>query len=304
MKTNLKTKIVNRIKNPNLILISLLIKCSKLIKSDHLYLRFYYALKMHESLDLKNPRTYNQKMQWLKLYDRNKHYTNLVDKYEVKIYVEKIIGREYIIPTIGVWSSFADIDFETLPDKFVLKTTHDSGGVVICKDKSKFDKNNARKILNKSLRTNFFYIAREFPYENVVPRIIAEEFIVDESGTELKDYKFFCFNGEPKLLFIATNRNIDTRFDFFDTNFNHLGIKKNGYINADKVISKPKNFERMIEISRILSQNIPHVRIDLYNVNGKIFFGEYTFTHWGGTMPFEPKEWDKILGDYITLPIK
>jgi hypothetical protein len=188
-----------------------------------------------------------------------------------------------------------------LPEKFVLKTTHDSGGVVIIKDKSKFDKKHTEKIINKSLQTNFFNLSREYPYKNIEPRIIAEEYISNENGGELKDYKFFCFNGEPKLLFIASNRNIDTRFDFFDTDFNHLDIKKNGYINAEMIIHKPQNFENMIEISRKLSQNIPHVRIDLYNVNGKIFFGEYTFFHWGGTVPFEPKEWDKILGDYISL---
>lgn len=301
MHTSIFSKILTKVKNPRLILFSFWIRISKFIKSDEFYLKVYFKLKMNENLDLKNPLTYNQKLQWLKLYDRNIDYTNMVDKYDAKIIVEKKLGGEYIISTLGIWNSFKDINFELLPNKFVLKTTHDSGGVVICKDKLNFDKINARKIINKSLRNNFFYIGREYPYKNVRPRIIAEEFIVDESGTELKDYKFFCFNGEPKFLFVASNRNIDTRFDFFDTNFNHLEIKKNGYINAETPISKPKNFERMVEISRILSKNIPHIRIDLYNVNGKILFGEYTFTHWGGTVPFEPKEWDKIIGDYISL---
>ncbi|MDO9155208.1 MAG: ATP-grasp fold amidoligase family protein [Paludibacter sp.] len=257
---------------------------------------------MKEKLDILNPVTFNQKLQWLKLFDRKKIYTQMVDKYEAKKIVENVLGSEYVIPTLGVWDDFDDINFKLLPDKFVLKTTHDSGGVVICKDKTNFDIKNARKIINNSLKSNFYYISREFPYKNVNPRIIAEQYVVDESGSELKDYKFFCFNGEPKLLFVASNRNIDTRFDFFDVNFNHLDIKKNGYINADKNILKPKNFEKMVDISRKLSKDIPHIRIDLYNIEGQILFGEFTFTHWGGTMPFEPKEWDKILGDYLILP--
>jgi hypothetical protein len=257
---------------------------------------------MNETLNLENPITFNQKLQWLKLYDRNDNYTQMVDKYEAKKIVEKKIGKEYVIRTIGVWDSFEEIDFELLPNKFVLKTTHDSGGVVLCNDKVNFNLKKARGIINRSLHSNFYYIGREFPYKNVKPRIIAEEFVENENESDLKDYKFFCFNGEPKFLFVASNRNIDTRFDFFDIDFNHLAIKKNGYINAEIPIVKPKNFEKMIEVSKILSQNIPHVRIDLYNIKGKILFGEFTFTHWGGTVPFEPNVWDKIFGEYITLP--
>jgi hypothetical protein len=215
--------------------------------------------------------------------------------------VRNILGDEYIIPTLGVWNSFDEIDFDKLPNQFVLKTTHDSGGVVVCPDKSKLDIAKAKKKLEKSLNNNFFYEHREYPYKNVKPRIIAEKFMVDESGTELKDYKFFCFNGKCKMLFIATDRPVDTRFDFYDTQFKHLPFKQ-GHPLASKEIKKPKGFEKMVEIAEKLGKGFPHVRVDLYDINGQIYFGELTFFHFSGNVPFEPDIWDRTIGDWLELP--
>lgn len=271
------------------------------IISDKLFLKYKYQLFMQKKLNLEKPETYNEKLQWLKLYDRCSEYTQMVDKAEAKKVVEKLIGEEYVIPTIGVWDNFDDIDFEELPNQFVLKTTHGSGGVIVCKDKTKLNFTEARKIIDASFKCNYFVYGREWPYKNLKPRIIAEKLMIDESGTELKDYKFFCFDGEPKVMFIASDRPHDTRFDFFDMNFKHLPFT-NGHENASKQLNKPQNFDLMIELAKKLSQNIPHVRIDLYNINGEIYFGEFTFFHWGGMVPFVPEEWDYKLGSWITLP--
>lgn len=273
--------------------------------SDKKYLELRYKYIIGKKLNLENPVTYNEKLQWLKLYDRKPEYTKMVDKYEAKKYAANIIGEEYIIPTLGVWENVNDIDFDALPNQFVLKCTHDSGGLVICKDKSTLDIENAKNTLEHFLHRNFYSIHREWPYKNVKPRIIAEEYMEDESGYELKDYKFFSFDGNVKAMFIATDRNAETEtcFDFFDRDFNHLPVL-NGHPNTTKEIHKPVNYEKMIELAEKLSKNIPQVRIDFYNINGKIYFGEITFFHWSGLKKFEPEEYDKIFGDWITLPNK
>ena len=271
---------------------------------DPLYLRLRYFVLMKKFLRLKNPRTYNEKLQWLKLYDRKPIYTEMVDKLTAKEYVAKRIGEEYIIKTLGVWEHFDDIDFEALPDRFVLKCTHDSGGLVIVTDKRILDKERAREKIEKSLKLNFYWTAREWPYKNVKPRIIAEEYMEDKITSELRDYKFFCFNGEAKALFVASerqNEDEETKFDFFDMDYNHLQIV-NGHPNAKVPPQKPQNFEKMKELAGKLSKGIPHLRVDFYEVNGKIYFGELTFSHWSGMVPFEPAEWDKIFGDWIELP--
>ena len=255
---------------------------------DESFLKMAYKRKFGKELDLKNPVTFNEKLQWLKLHDRKPEYTTMVDKYEAKAYIAQKIGEEYVVPTLGVWEKFDDIDFTKLPNAFVLKCTHDSGGLIICKDKSTLDLKQARKKIEHCLKRNYFLNHREWPYKDVKPRIIAEEYTVDESGYELKDYKIFCFNGEPKAMFIATDRGTDTKFDFFDTEFHHLPFT-NGHPNADKEIKKPENFDEMLRIAGILSKGMPEVRVDLYNVNGKILFGEMTFFHWSGLMPFEPE---------------
>ena len=268
---------------------------------DKKYLEILFKYVMGKKCDFKNPQTFNEKLQWLKIYDRNPFYTQLVDKYEVRKFVKARIGNKHLIPCLGVWNNFNEIDFSKLPNQFVLKCTHDSGGLIICKDKSKLNLKDAKKKIEHCLRRRYFLNTREWPYKNVQPKIIAEEYMVDESGYELKDYKFFCFDGMPKAMFIATDRGTDTKFDFFDTEFHHLPFT-NGHPNANKEIKKPENFTEMIHIAKLLSKGIPEVRVDLYNVNGKIFFGEMTFFHWSGLMPFEPEEWDYKFGSWIKLP--
>lgn len=274
------------------------------IVPDELYLKCRFRRTMKKKLNLNNPITFSEKLQWLKIHDRKDIYTTMVDKYEVKKYVADIIGEEYIIKTYGLWDSFEEIDFSQLPNSFVLKCTHDSGGLVICKDKNKMDFNAAKEKIEICLRRNFYWPGREWPYKNVKPRIIAEEYMEDEATGELRDYKFFCFDGVVKALFIATDRqktNGETRFDFFDENFNHLDLR-NGHKNADIPPEKPQNFEKMKQLAVQLSEGIPHIRVDFYEVDGKIYFGELTLSHWSGMEPFEPEEWDKIFGDWIKLP--
>lgn len=290
--------------NRKQLLVSMLTRLSFLFP-DKLYLKMLFRLRMGYKLNLDNPQTFSEKLQWLKLYNRKPEHTRMVDKYEAKRYVADIIGEEYIIPTFGVWDSVDDIDFDALPNQFVLKCTHDSGGIVICKDKSSLDIKSAKQTLHKGLKRNFYSRNREWPYKNVTPRIIAEKYMVDESGYELKDYKFFCFDGEPKAMFIATDRGVEgveTKFDFFDMDFNHLPFT-NGHPNATKPISKPIGFEEMKRLAGILSQGHPHVRIDFYDIYGKIYFGEITFFHWSGTKPFNPINWDYKFGDWIKLPM-
>ena len=271
---------------------------------DKPYLKILYKGYVGKKLNLDSPKSYNEKLQWLKLFDRDSKYTKLVDKYEVKKYVSSVIGNQYIIPTLGVWDSFDDIDFASLPDRFVLKCTHDSGGVVICKDKSTFDKVKAKRIIQSSLKKNFFYEGREWPYKNVKPRVIAEKYMEDPDSGELPDYKFFCFDGVVKALFIATDRqkkDEDTKFDFFDAEYNHLEFT-NGPPMAKETPAKPKCFEEMKELAALLSKGIPQVRVDFYEVNGEVLFGELTFSHWSGLTPFVPEKWDNIFGSWINLP--
>ncbi|MFW6015505.1 MAG: ATP-grasp fold amidoligase family protein [bacterium] len=267
---------------------------------DETYIKIAYRLKMGKKLNLDAPKSYNEKLQWLKLNNYKPEYTKYVDKYEVREYIGDTIGDEYLIPLLGVWNKFEDIEFDALPEKFVLKCTHDSGGIVKCTDKNKFNRKAARRKISNSLKYNYFWGSREKPYRDIKPRIIAEQYMVDESSAELRDYKFFCFDGEVKALFIATNRGIDTRFDFFDMDFNHLPFMQH-YKNADIKIEKPDQFNEMIEISRKLSAGIPHVRVDLYNVDGKVYFGELTFYHFSGLEKFEPEEWDLRFGSWIDL---
>lgn len=281
------------------------LKLSKFIP-DKPYLKIKFRAHMGKKLNLKNPQTFSEKLQWMKLYNRNPEYTKMVDKYEAKDYVEAIIGDEYIIPTLGVWDNVDDIDFDALPNQFVLKCTHDSGGLVICKDKSKLDIEKAKATMRKALLADFYFMGREWPYKNVKKRIIAEEYMEDTETGELRDYKFFCFDGEVKALFIASDRQTEgeeVKFDFFDTDFNHLDFR-NGHPNATKEIKKPVTFEKMKELAAKLSVGIPQVRVDFYEVDGKIYFGELTFFHHDGMTPFDPEEWDYKFGEWINLPEK
>lgn len=294
------SKIIRAIKEPKRILKYLLIKTARFYP-DRLYLKMLFPLRTGYKLNLKNPQTFNEKLQWLKLNNRKAEMVKMVDKVDAKEYVAKIIGEEYIIPTLGVYNSVDEIDFNKLPNQFVLKCTHDSGGIVICSDKSKLDIEAAKDKLRRGMKVNYYYQNREWPYKQVKPRIIAEQYMVDESGYELKDYKFFCFDGEVKLLFIASDRGSkteETKFDFFDTNFNHLPFT-NGHPNSKKKITKPQGFDEMKKIAALLSKGHPHLRVDLYDINGKIYFGELTFYHWSGMTTFEPMEWDYKLGEWI-----
>ncbi len=272
--------------------------------SDELYLKIGYWIKFKKKLNLENPQTYNEKLQWLKLYDRKPLYTKLVDKYEVKNIVAEKIGAEYIIPTLGVWEHFDEIDFDKLPNQFVLKCTHDSGGLIVVKDKSKLDKKAARKKIEYCLKHSFFWGMREWPYKDVKPRIIAEQYMEDTKTKELRDYKFFCFDGDVKALFIATERQKagdETKFDFFDAEYNHLPFT-NGHPNATILPEKPVQFELMKQLAAKLSKGMPQARIDFYEVDGKVYFGEVTYFHWSGLTPFVPEEWDYTFGSWIRLP--
>ena len=268
---------------------------------DKLYLQLYYYPRFKKFINFKNPQTYNEKLNWLKLNDRNPEYTKMVDKYDAKEYVKNIIGEKYIIPTLGVWKNFDDIDFDKLPNQFVLKCTHDSEGLVIVKDKSKLDIEQARKKINRALKYNFFYIGREYPYKNIKPRIIAEKYMEDKKFNELRDYKFFCFDGEPKFMFIATDRGInETKFDYYDMNYNHLDIRQH-YPNNPNKIERPETFDEMINLSKKLSKGLKQVRVDFYDVNGEVYFGELTLYHYSGLQPFNDMKWDKKFGEYINL---
>ena len=268
------------------------------------YIRKMFYRRVGYPLNLDAPKTYNEKLQWLKLYWHHPLTITLVDKYSVKDFVAKEIGGQYIIPTLGVWDKVSDIDWDSLPDKFVLKCTHDSGGLIICKDKASLDKKEARKKLRKCLSRNFYYSCFEWPYKYVKPRIIAEPLISDSKSGELNDYKFFCFDGEVKALFIATERNregTEVKFDFFDADFNHLPLSQ-GHPNSTCVINKPYCFDEMKELARKLSRDFPHVRVDFYEIDGKVYFGEMTFFHYAGWVNFNPHEWDNIFGSWLSLP--
>lgn len=295
-------KIMQWLKDPNRFFNGLLLACSSWLP-DKFYLSCLVRVTCGYWPNWKNPKSYNEKLNWLKLYDRKPEYTMMVDKYAVKDYVAKAIGEEYVIPTLGIWDRPEDIEWEKLPEQFVLKTTHGGGneGVVICKDISTFDREKAIGKLNNSLRQDIYKRLREWPYKNVPRRIIAEKFIEGENG-DLPDYKFFAFDGEVKALFIGTERGSgDVKFDYYDADFNHLDLVQ-FHPMSGKVIPRPDNFEIMKEIASKLSKGLPQVRVDLYNVRGKIYFGELTFFHHGGVTPFHPREWDYTFGSWIKLP--
>ena len=295
--------IINYFKEPNKLGLAILTHFGTWLP-DALYLRIMFRLRMGYGLDLKTPRTFNEKLQWLKLYNRRPEYTRMVDKYEAKKVAETILGKDYIIPTLGVWERFDDIDFGALPERFVLKTTNGGGGggVVICRDKNKLDMAACAERLNASLRASIYRHLKEWPYKDVKPRILAERFMVDENG-EMRDYKFYCFNGEPKVFLVASERfsGHRTYFDYFDMDGNHLPFTQGGQ-NNPATPSLPPTFNEMKRVARQLSQGIPHVRIDLYSVDGKVYFGEYTFFDSSGFEKFTPEEWDAIFGGWLTLP--
>ncbi|PFG04477.1 ATP-grasp fold amidoligase family protein [Bacillus sp. es.034] len=294
-------KIIKILQNPGNMLFSLGYRGFFNWMPDKFYLKMIYRSRLKRKLNLKAPKTYNEKLQWLKLHDKNPAYTKLVDKYEVRKYIKHEIGEEYLVPLLGVYEDVDQIEFNSLPEKFVLKCTHDSGGVIVCTDKSVLNIQEVKKQLKERMKKNYYWSGRENPYKEIKPRIIVEKFMMDKKEEELKDYKFFCFNGEPKALFIASERSTgNTKFDFFDMDFNHLPFMQH-YPNSNNDIKKPSRFDEMIELSKALSKRFPHVRIDFYEVNGRLYFGEYTFYHFSGFRRFEPERYDKLFGDWLQL---
>ena len=271
--------------------------------SDETFLNARFYLIMGKKLNLKNPQTFNEKLQWLKLHNKRPEYTKMVDKIEAKQYVASIIGEEYIIPTLDTYNSVDDIDFDKLPNQFVIKCTHDSGGVVVCKDKYNFNRKTALKKLSKGLAKNFNYETREYPYKNVKPRLIVEQYMEDESG-ELKDYKFFCFNGKVKCFKIDFGRFTEHHANYYDTKCNLLPFGEVMYPPLfEKKLNIPDNINQMIELAEKLSQGFPFIRVDFYDASGCIYFGELTFFPASGMGQFEPEKWDYILGSYINIPV-
>lgn len=269
--------------------------------SDEELIEKMYLYKTGKVLNLENPQYYTEKLQWLKLYDRKPIYTQMVDKIGAKLIIEEKVGKEYVVPTIGEWDSFDEINFEELPTKFILKCSHDSGSYCICRDKNTFDIKSARKKINSSLHRNYYLTRREWPYKNVPHMILAEKLLEDSSTKELIDYKFFCFNGEPKIMYISADAAKDTTTDFFDMDFKHLPIRMKDP-NAKILPQKPLQFDEMKRIAAVLAEGIPHLRVDFYIVNNHLYVGEMTFYHMGGFTPIYPVEWDKKMGDWIVLP--
>ena len=294
------------LKKPSLIIQGLLVKFNFLFP-DRIYLKLLYRLKLGRKLDLKNPKRFTEKLQWLKLYDRKPNYPKLVDKAEVKDYVADFIGDEYIIPTLGVWNQPEDIDWDNLPDRFILKTTHGGGGsgVVICNDKSQLDKKLAIDKLNRSMKQDIYATLREWPYKDIPHRVIAEQLLdKDSQYDDIPDYKFYCFNGIPKVVLIATNRFTDHNFNYYDMAFNKLNITSSAGHNAAIVFNKPSRFEEMKEIASKLSQGFAHIRVDLYYSNNKIYFGELTFYDSSGFDNLSSDSVDLEWGNWINLPQK
>lgn len=275
---------------------------------DKLYLSLMYRAAFAEKLHWEKPVTFSEKLQWLKLYDRKPVYSQMVDKFDAKAYVRERVGEEYLVPALGgPWNHPDEIDYDALPEQFVLKTTHDCGGVLICRDKQNFNCKTAGKMLLEHLNRNYYLHCREWPYKNVKPRIFAEQYLAaQDQAVGIRDYKFFTFNGEPKVMYIASGRdysNVEGSVvyaDFFDMDFQHLDLCID-HDNAPVCPERPETFEQMVDCARRLAQGTRHLRVDFYEVNGKLYCGELTFFHCGGLQKFKTEEWDSIMGGWISL---
>ncbi len=276
---------------------------------DGKYLKLIYPYFIGTELNLNNPITFNEKLQWLKIHNRKEEFTKMADKYAVREYIAEKIGEEYLIPLVaGPFENADQIDFDSLPNQFVLKCNHDSGSVIVCKDKNSLDINSTCKSLNRHLKNNLYYGGREWPYKNIKPLIIAEKYMVDENSDPsfigLTDYKFYCFNGEPKFVYVSKGLGGDHRFaeiSFYDLNWKPTGFIRNDFKPISTQPPKPENFDKMIELASILSKDIPFLRVDLYEINKKIYFSELTFYPSDGFVDFEPKEWNEKIGNLIDL---
>lgn len=295
--------IKNYIKDANALKLAILPKIGFLM-SDKLFIELMYKYQMKKDLCIDNPVSYTEKIQWLKLYDRKPEYTRWVDKLTAKEMAANLIGSEHIIPTIATWKRFKDIDFEELPNQFVLKTNNGGGGwgVVICKDKTQLDVQKASRVINRALKYNMYKEFREWPYKNIKPAIFAEQYMEDESG-ELRDYKFYCFNGQPKTVLIATDRFGEHYFNYYDVDFNLLPICSAVGKNSNVKLNKPTKWDEMIKIAKTLSEGFAHVRVDLYIVNEIVYFGELTFYDSSGYDDLSSDYWNTLWGSWLNLPI-
>lgn len=273
---------------------------SRLIPDEpYIKLKYYWAFGKWP--DLKHPKTFNEKLQWLKLHDRNRSHINMVDKYEAKKFISSKIGDKYVVPTYGIWDSFDEIEFDLLPNQFVLKTTHDCGGVLVCKDKDKMDRTYIKEFLEKHLSFNYYWQSREWPYKYVKPRIMAEALLFDNySCGALRDYKFFCFNGIPQFMYIAQDKADKPWTNFYDMNFNQLPIVMRDGPTED-TIKKPECFEEMKYLAAKLSEGMKHIRIDFYYSGGRVYSGELTFYHMGGFQEIAPPEWADRISSYLSI---
>ena len=304
-------KIKKALNDPKYVIYRLLLSFGRFIP-DKLYLAWMYYIRMGSKMNWKEPSTYNEICQWMKIYHRNPLYTKLADKIEAKKYVESILGPGYTFPLIAEYSTVEEIDFNALPNQFVIKTNHDSGSLCICKDKAKGDIfvgksdnqcnlsfDEVKSFLNKSLKINYFNALREWPYKNIKRRILVEQYMQQSDGSGLKDYKFFCFNGEPKFVWMGTNYT-PMYFDVYSVDWKNQNVCW-GYDKAPYDVEPPLGYEQMLDIARKLSKGIPHVRIDFFNIDGHIYVGEFTFYTWSGLCPFTPKSFDVTLGKEFDL---
>ena len=273
---------------------------------DRLYLKIIYRIRMGKKLNIDSPQTLNEKLQWLKLYDRNVQYTEMVDKYEMKRYVSKVLGSdEYTVPVYGVWNRFDDIDFETLPNRFVLKCTHNSGCYVVCSCKDMFDRREAKKKLEKGLKRNYYWGNREWPYRDVKPRILAEKFEDSIGKDDSFEYKMTCFNGRTVFGTICKGpahvKLKERSNDFYDRDFSFLPFEVFNKNSLEPIEEKPVFWDELIRISDMISKETKYLRVDFYVINGKPIIGELTFFTWGGFIKFNPEEWDYKLGQMLTI---
>ena len=292
------------IKHPRKLVYQLGVRCGFPLLNDEQYIKLMYWSQFGKLPDLENPKTFNEKIQWLKLHDRKDIYTTMVDKCEGKKYVENIVGSEYIIPTLGVWDSFDEIDFDLLPTQFVLKTTHDSGGVVIVKDKSKLDLKNIKDKLNKSMKRNYYYIGREYAYKNIKPRLIAEQYLTEETYEVVDNWKFYCVDGEVKLYYVSIGggHTDACRISYFDLDNKMIPVRSNQFPNfKPEELSIPKGFDKMKELASILSKGMKFLRVDFYYVNNHIYVGELTLYPYSGFEPYIPASYDLEWGKFIKL---
>lgn len=273
---------------------------------DETYIKKRYYAEFGKTLNLNSPKTFNEKIQWLKLNDKNPKYPIYVDKYKVRDIIKNKLGEEYLIPLLGVWDKPEDIDYGSLPNEFVLKCNHNSGlGMCICKNKDKIDIKEIQKKLKRGLKENYYYNCREWPYKNIPHKIIAEKFMKNNNDNRsLIDYKFMCFNGEPRCILCVTDRfdQEGEKITFFDMNWKILPIKRKVPI-TNKKINKPLNFDKMVKFAKILSKNTTFIRVDFYEINGELYFGELTLYPGGGFEKFYPEEADYILGEWLHLPV-